>query len=83
MADLKSLTPTETLDILGKVCPYSLLLTKKAAEKLGNGELLKVLCNHRPAAESTILRYCEMQGFEHEIVRVEDKDYWEIYIRKP
>ena len=34
MSDLASATPDETLDTLGRVCPYPLLLTKKKMEKI-------------------------------------------------
>ncbi len=83
MADLKSSTPTQILDILGKVCPYTLVLTQKAIEKMGSGEVLKVLCNHPPAAEDTIPRYCEKKRYEFETVKLDDKDNWELYIKKP
>ena len=41
MADLKTQTPTETLDVLGRVCPYPLVLTKKQLEKMSSGAVLK------------------------------------------
>ncbi len=34
MGELSSKTPNQTLDVLGRVCPYPLVLTKKAMEKL-------------------------------------------------
>ena len=54
---LKDETPKETLDTLGRVCPYPLLLTKKALEKLGSGQMLKVLCDAPASAEDSIPRY--------------------------
>ena len=81
MADLKSQTPTETLDVLGRVCPYPLVLTKKQLEKMGSG-LLKILCDAPASAEDSIPRYAEKQGFPIEVVKLEDKGYWEIYIQK-
>ncbi len=83
MADLKSLTPTETLDVLGRVCPYPLVLTKKAIEKMGSGSLLKILCDAPASAEDSIPRYCEKHGYPFEVVKLEDKGYWEIFIQKP
>lgn len=83
MADLKSQTPTETLDVLGRVCPYPLVLTKKTLEKASGGTLLKVLCDAPASAEDTIPKYCEKQGFEFQSVKLEDKGYWELYIKKP
>jgi len=83
MADLKSQTPTETIDVLGRVCPYPLVITKKTLEKAPAGTLLKVLCDAPASAEDTIPKYCEKQGFEFESVKLEDKGYWELYIKKP
>lgn len=82
MADLKSMEPTETLDVLGRVCPYPLVLTKKKLEKMESGSILKVLCDAPASAEDSIPRYCEKQGYPHEVVKLEDKGYWEIYIQK-
>ncbi len=79
---LKDETPKETLDTLGRVCPYPLLLTKKALEKLQNGAMLKVLCDAPASAEDSIPRYCEKNGFGFESVKLEDKGYWELYIKK-
>lgn len=82
MADLKSQPVAETLDVLGRVCPYPLVLTKKALDKLGSGQILKILCDAPASAEDSIPRYAEKQGYEYEIVKLEDKGYWEIYIKK-
>ncbi len=80
---LKDETPSETLDTLGRVCPYPLLLTKKALEKLGSGKMLKVLCDAPASAEDSIPRYAEKQGFGFEAVKFEDKGMWELFIKKP
>ncbi len=80
---LKDETPKETLDTLGRVCPYPLLLTKKALEKLGSGQMLKVLCDAPASAEDSIPRYAEKQGFAFESVKDEAKSTWELFIKKP
>lgn len=82
MADLKSLTPTETLDVRGRVCPYPLVLTKKHLEKMASGGILKILCDAPASAEDSIPRYAEKHGYEFESVKLEDKGYWELYIKK-
>jgi tRNA 2-thiouridine synthesizing protein A len=82
MSDLKSETPDETLDTLGRVCPYPLLLTKKKVEKMDSGKLLKVLCDAPASAEDTIPRFAEKEGLSFESVKLEDKGYWELYIKK-
>ena len=82
MGDLSSGTPVQTLDTLGRVCPYPLVLTKKAMEKLKGGETLKVLCDAPASAEDTIPRWAEKQGFGFESKKLEDKGYWELFIQK-
>ncbi|MEW6214340.1 MAG: sulfurtransferase TusA family protein [Nitrospirota bacterium] len=82
MADLKSMTPTEILDVLGRVCPYPLVMTKKTMEKLPGGAILKILCDLPTTVEDSIPRYCEKHGYRFESIRLEDEGYWEIYIQK-
>jgi tRNA 2-thiouridine synthesizing protein A len=77
---LKDEAPTQTLDTLGRVCPYPLLLTKKALEKMGSGQMLKVLCDAPASAEDSIPRFAEKSGFGFESVKLADK--WELYIKK-
>ncbi len=79
---LKDESPAQTLDTLGRVCPYPLLLTKKALEKLGSGQVLKVLCDAPASAEDSIPRFAEKQGYSFESVKLEDKSMWELYIKK-
>ncbi len=82
MPDLKSQPVAETVDVLGRVCPYPLVLTKKALEKLSSGQILKVLTDAPASAEESIPKYAEKNKFELESVKLEDKEYWEIYIKK-
>jgi len=83
MADLKSQTPSEVLDVLGRVCPYPLVLTKKKLQKSESGTLLKVLCDAPASAEDTIPKFCEKNGYECEIIKLEDQDSWDIFIKVP
>lgn len=82
MVDLKSKTPTETLDFLGRICPYPITTTKKEMEKLPVGAILKIICDLPAFVEETIPRFAEMHGYQFETVKLEDKGYWEIYIQK-
>lgn len=79
---LRDETPTEVLDVLGRVCPYPLVLTKKQLEKMSSGSILKILCDAPASAEDSIPRFAEKQGYEFDSVKVEDKGYWELYIKK-
>jgi tRNA 2-thiouridine synthesizing protein A len=81
--DLRSKEPTQVLDMLGRVCPYPLLMTKKAMEKLNPGEVLKVLSDAPASVEDSIPKFCEKQGYILQTVRLEDKGQWELYIMKP
>jgi tRNA 2-thiouridine synthesizing protein A len=82
MGELSSMTPTETLDVLGRVCPYPLVLAKKAVEKMPSGGLLKILCDAPASAEDSLPRFAEKQGYKFESVKLDDKGYWELYIQK-
>ena len=82
MSDLKSETPAETLDVLGRVCPYPLLLTKKQLEKMGSGTVLKVLTDAPASAEDSIPRYAEKQGYAFQSVKDDANGRWELYIKK-
>jgi tRNA 2-thiouridine synthesizing protein A len=79
---LRDETPTEVLDVLGRVCPYPLVLTKKQLEKMPSGSILKILSDAPASAEDSIPRFAEKQGYEFDSVKVEDKGYWELYIKK-
>lgn len=82
MSDLKTQEPTEVLDVLGRVCPYPLVLTKKKLQKLPSGSLLKVLCDAQGSAEDSIPKYAQKEGFVFESDKIEDKGHWELYIKK-
>ncbi len=80
MADLKSQTPTQVLDVLGRVCPYPLVLTKKALEKMPSGGILKILCDAPASAEDSVPRFAESKGYPIEVVKLAES--WELYIQK-
>ncbi|WP_420265212.1 sulfurtransferase TusA family protein [Candidatus Magnetominusculus dajiuhuensis] len=82
MVELRSQEPTEVLDVLGRVCPYPLVLTKKKLQKMDSGTLLKVLCDAPASAEDSIPKYAQKEGFGFDSVKMEDKGHWELYIKK-
>jgi len=81
MGELSSKTPDQTLDVLGRVCPYPLVLSKKAVEKMSSGQILKVLCDAPASAEDSLPKWAEKQGFKFESVKLAG-DTWELYIQK-
>ena len=82
MSELSTKTPDQTLDVLGRVCPYPLVLTKKALEKMSSGQILKVLCDAPASAEDSLPKFAEKQGFKIETVKKEGEDSWDIFIQK-
>lgn len=82
MSDLRTETPTEILDVLGSPCPYPIVLLKKEMEKMPAGTILKILCDSSVTVEEVIPRYCEKHGYPFEAVKLEEKGYWEFFIRK-
>lgn len=82
MGELSGKTANETLDVLGRVCPYPLVLTKKAMEKLSSGQILKVVTDAPASAEDSLPRWAEKQGFKFEAIKYEDKGSWDIFIQK-
>jgi TusA-related sulfurtransferase len=82
MGELVGKEPTAVLDVLGRVCPYPLVLTKKKIEKMGDGELLKVLCDAPASAEDSIPNWAEKHGFTFDSVKLDGEETWELYIKK-
>ena len=58
MVDLKSMPPALTLDVLGRACPYPIVLIKKEMEKLP-AMRAQILCDSQSTAEEAIPRYCK------------------------
>lgn len=70
-----------TLDIRGKICPYTLLETRETIKQLQAGEVLEVICDYAPAAETTIPNFCQKKGYPIESTQ-EDPGLWKIRIQK-
>ncbi|MHB8882286.1 MAG: sulfurtransferase TusA family protein [Thermodesulfovibrionales bacterium] len=81
MGELSSKTPDQVLDVLGRVCPYPLVLSKKALEKMASGQVLKILCDAPASAEDSIPKFAEKQGYKFESSK-QAGDTWELYIQK-
>jgi len=69
------------LDITGKVCPYCLLVVKKEVANLAKGDVLKVKCDHPPAANDTIPYNMKKEGNDIKTIMLEP-GLWEIKITK-
>ena len=82
MSEINKDNPAQTLDVMGRVCPYPLVLAKKGVEKLETGQVLKVLCDAPASAEDSLPRWAEKAGHKFEAVKLDDKEQWDIFIEK-
>ena len=62
------IVPDAELDCVGLYCPMPIAMTKEEIEKIGIGQVLKVVADD-PAAEEDIKRWAKYT--EHEIVKFE------------
>ncbi|MEW5768484.1 MAG: sulfurtransferase TusA family protein [bacterium] len=81
--DIKTVAPIKELDVLGRVCPYPLVMAKKATHGLNEGEVVKMLCDSEASVTREIPAFCQKKGLLIDSIRREDKGYWEVYIMKP
>jgi tRNA 2-thiouridine synthesizing protein A len=81
MGELSEKTPDKTLDVLGRVCPYPLVLAKKSVEKMDSGQVLKILCDAPASAEDSLPRWAEKNGHKFEAVKTGDEQ-WDLFIQK-
>ena len=72
---------TYSLEIIGYVCPYSLLLTLKALDKLKPKDILDVILDNVPTAES-LPSTVEQKGYKVLNVNKIDNTKWKITIEK-
>ena len=80
MADLKTQTPTDTIDTLGRMCPYPLVHIIKRMRDMGDGTLLKVLCDSPISATDDIPMFAKKSGYDFDSEKV--GNHWELYIKK-
>lgn len=81
MAALDSVGMERDLDLLGVLCPLTWARTRVRLGALAEGEVLRVVLNHRPAVPD-INRNAEELGHEVVSTREVDVGVWEIRIRK-
>ncbi|MBU1262115.1 sulfurtransferase TusA family protein [bacterium] len=80
--DIKSIIPVKEIDVLGRVCPYPLVMLKKATQDINPGDVVKILCDSEPSVTKEMPTFCEKKGLLMDSVRLEEKGYWEVYIMK-
>lgn len=69
------------LDIRGDVCPFTFVKSKLALEQMEVGQVLRVIVDYKPSAES-VPRSMREEGQEVLAVNQLSENTWEILIRK-
>lgn len=69
------------LDIRGEVCPFTFVKSKLALETMEPGQILKVIVDYKPSAES-VPKSMREEGQEVLEVNQIGENLWEIIIRK-
>jgi tRNA 2-thiouridine synthesizing protein A len=69
MAD--AITPSKTLDVKGKICPYPDMETMTTLKKMSKGEILEVLLDY-PLSVERLPRSAKKWG--HKVLAIEELD---------
>lgn len=80
MEQLDNINISKTIDIRGKICPYTLIETREGLKSMRAGEVLEVICDHPPAAKETIPSFCEKKKYPYKVI--EEGSHYRIYIKK-
>ena len=70
-----------TIDIRGKICPYTLIDTRDALKEMSQDQVLEVLCDFEPAATVTIPNFCAKKGYVFQAKR-EGEIQWRLLIER-
>lgn len=81
MSTLNDKNIPRTVNISGKICPYTLIETRDALKLMYKGQVLEVICDYEPAAKTTIPNFCKQKGYPFEVIERE-KNLWKILIEK-
>ncbi len=69
------------LDIRGEVCPFTFVKSKLALEQMEVGQILRVVVDYKPSAES-VPKSMKEEGQEVLGINQIAQNTWEILIRK-
>jgi TusA-related sulfurtransferase len=73
--------PAGKVDIRGLICPYTLMETRDALKRIEKGQVLEVLCDYAPAAETTIPEFCKKKGYPLQTIK-EGENLWRLLIER-
>jgi len=72
----------KTVDISGKICPYTLIETRDMLKHMESGQVLEVLLDYAPAAKTTIPGFCAKKGYPFEVIEEKPGARWRILIQR-
>lgn len=75
----ETVSPTKTIDVKGLFCPEPVFRTKIEMERMGAGDILKVIADD-PEAEEDISRWVKRNG--HELVNFTKGDKELVFLIK-
>ncbi|MDW8066759.1 MAG: sulfurtransferase TusA family protein [Aquificaceae bacterium] len=78
---MESIKYDKELDIRGDVCPFTFVKSKLALEQMEVGQVLRVIVDYKPSAES-VPKSMKEEGQEVLGVNQLSEKSWEIFIRK-
>lgn len=81
MSAIREKVPDQSIDICGKICPYTLIETRDSLKTMSKGQILEVTCDYEPAARNTIPNFCNNKGYPFEVTD-QGEDLWKIKIEK-
>jgi TusA-related sulfurtransferase len=71
----------KSVDICGKICPYTVMDARDALKPMANGEVLEVIIDYEPAVKESIPNFCKKKGYPYEVVDI-GSGKWKILIKK-
>ncbi len=74
------MTPDDTLDVRGEVCPYPSLRARQKLLRMESGQVLEILVDHQPAALESIPELCRRQGWD--LIQEKSGDHWRLVVRR-
>lgn len=72
----------KTIDISGKICPYTLIETRETLKAMETGQVLEVLADYGPAANATIPSFCKKKGYPFKLIEEEPGALWRMFIKR-
>ena len=73
--------PDKELDVKGLTCPMPALEAKMTLKKMEAGQVLRVECDYKPAAEVTLPQFFNKGKLEFEMEQ-KNENLWVFYVKR-